>query len=275
MKLCKYIILFVLLVGWSCQTQTDEEQKEEIEQGEVVDEIEDNSKPPCDEKLDTTSDSNDCDLYFYTSTRSWEKKPTYFCGKFQREYLCERLSFNRLLVGFYVEVDNAEIVNFLNQTKMFEPVDENDIDRDPYFESWKKNLSALLWVKTQETQTYTQLNEMIDSLKMSPLVKLAELTFYLEPGTIENPLLAAYPHYIYLQVKDKNDLSDLYAVMEETNTWINYHHADFIDGDIFAIGVDKNSKGNARQMANYFLETGKFVQARPMLEANGPTIFPQ
>ena len=270
---CGCIILFVLLVGWSCQTQTDEEQKEEIEQGEVVDEIEDISEPPCDEKWDATSDSNECDLYYYVPASIWDKGPTYFCGKFRKEYLCDILDSNWLYVGFYIEVSNAEIMDFLNQTKLFEPIDENEIYRQdfthPIYESWDIPQMSVLWIKTEDPKTYAQLNEIILSLKKSPLVRMAELSFCFYPPTCTYTTTFSYEFVV--KVRDKNDLSDLYALMEETKTWITYHDADH--AAIFSIGTDKNSKGNAMQMANYFMETGKFDSARPQTHSLGPVFI--
>jgi hypothetical protein len=71
----------------------------------------------------------------------------------------------------------------------------------------------------------------------------------------------AFSHYFIVAVKDKDDLSDLYTVAEETNTWIKGQ--DQFMPDWFILKADKNSKGNTMRMTQYFDETGKFVRTSP------------
>ena len=177
------------------------------------------------------------------------------------------------MIGFYPEANDDEIVHFLNETGLFEPVAADSIfqwDSISFFNHilWKNDPKAsMIYVKIKEPKTtYTQLKEIIRSLQMSPIVRVAEPTFC----QLNCWDVAAFAFYFFVKVKDRNDLSDLYAVMEETNTWIIAYLDDprvypvpYLDR--FLLGADKNSKGNARQMANYFLETGKFVDTSPKL----------
>ena len=91
------------------------------------------------------------------------------------------------------------------------------------------------------------------------IVAFANLGFC--SNTIECSHRAYLTCYVYVFVKDVNDLSDLYAVVQETNTRII--EQDPYMPRWFTISAGKNSKGNALQMANYFYETGKFAAAQP------------
>ena len=100
------------------------------------------------------------------------------------------------------------------------------------------------------------LKEIIHILKESSIVGNADLTFCSSPFNCS--VKVAFSDYFWIQVKDKNDLSDLYEVMQETNTLMIEEETIPEMPDWFLIRVTKNSKGNAMQMANYFYETGKF-----------------
>jgi len=54
------------------------------------------------------------------------------------------------------------------------------------------------------------------------------------------------------------DIDELYELVNNTNTWIEEEKNSYT-----VIGVNKNSQGNALQMANYFYETGIFHYTQP------------
>ena len=67
----------------------------------------------------------------------------------------------------------------------------------------------------------------------------------------------SYSNFFHVKVKNANDLSDLNRLVSETNTWIEYRN-DSPFQQWFLLGADKNSRGDALEMANYFYETGLF-----------------
>ena len=253
MRKWKYILCMFIAGCLSCQPKTDVDNLPEVE--ETVEEPIEIEEP---EDEPAGKDECDCENGLYRYTQGYG---------IIKISLCDFLANDWLVVGFYIETKNNEIVDFIEQTGLFEPVDTNKIIRwdnfsDPFWESWNMPHVALLWVNTREPKTCTQLNEIIHTLEMSPMVRVADFSFCYFPNYCSN--VSSYFMLFEVKVKDKNNLSDLNKMIKKTNTWIIKHYDDFLNGDIFMLGADKNSKGNARQMANYFNETGKFVGAMPL-----------
>ena len=79
--------------------------------------------------------------------------------------------------------------------------------------------------------------------------------------TIGELCVNSYSNIFYVQVKDTNDISDLNNTILETNTMIRGQN-QFMS-DWYSLYADKNSNGDALQMANYFYETGLFEASEP------------
>jgi hypothetical protein len=71
----------------------------------------------------------------------------------------------------------------------------------------------------------------------------------------------SYSHLFYVKVKDSADLSELNRILQETNAEIKSQ--DTYMRQWFTLSADKNSMGDALQMANYFFEPGHFMAAEP------------
>ena len=177
----------------------------------------------------------------------------YFGGEKMRQTLVN----DWLVVGFYQHTTDAEIVNFINQTGIFKPVDASDI----WYHARQEVDYHLIFVNTKEQKRCSQLKDIIILLQKFSIVAYVNLTFefYPEFGGIRYNI-GSYSHYFYVQVKDPKDLTDLYAVMRETNTWFFRPSSIYA---FFLLCCDKYSMGNAMQMSQYFYETGKFVAAEP------------
>ncbi|MDR0437746.1 MAG: BACON domain-containing protein [Bacteroidales bacterium] len=167
-----------------------------------------------------------------------------------------------LLVGFVPQADDAQIVNYINQTGLFKSVGASDIFYHANLERLP-NDSHMMFVNTKEQNTCKELKEIIRTLKKSPIVAFANITLGYEicmtPGNCTNIL--SWSKYFFVKVKDKNDLSDLYAVMQKTNTQLI--EQDPFMPDWFMLSADKKSMSNALRMSQYFHETGKFVASEP------------
>ncbi len=166
---------------------------------------------------------------------------------------------NWLFVGFHPQVQDTEIVAFLDQTGFFKPLNRR-IDR--YGEEIaeyvpvEKNYATIL-VNTKEQKTCTQLKELIREMQESSLVAYANLVFWWDEQG-----MGSFTSYFYVDVGYNNgvrkDLSDLYEVTQETNTTVISPFGGY-EGSVYHwVRVNNNSNGNAMQMANYFGETGKF-----------------
>ncbi len=70
----------------------------------------------------------------------------------------------------------------------------------------------------------------------------------------------SYSSIFYVKVKDTADPSGFNDLVSETNTWISEQNQ--LSGN-YSISTDKNSKGDALEMANYFHESGLFEYSEP------------
>jgi hypothetical protein len=215
-------MMMVLAGGISCQNQFVDTPPEEVE---------------CDCKDE---------LYYYA----------YISNGGEKAWLDDRLVNDWLLVGFERQVKNSEIVEYIEQTGLFKPVDESKILRADVNDNGY--IYNLLWVNLREQKTCSQLKEIIRKLKESPAVMMAELSFFVYPEAPKrSSAMMASGYFFYVKVKDKDNLSDLYALMQETNTRIIHPFETMPEW--FLLSTNKHSKNNALQMANYFYETGKFA----------------
>jgi len=187
-----------------------------------------------------------------------EEKPYYYCYTKQYEKVFLDHMNDWLFVGFYPHVQNAEITEYINQTGFFKPVTAVKIIR-PDWDNMHDASYSWLFVNTKSSKTCSELKEIIYSLKESSIVAQSDFVFLEHIFRIECPgLMWSNSQYISVTVKDKGDLSDLYTLMQETNTWIDEQlSASFETPTLFWVVVDSNSKGNTRKVANYFHESEK------------------
>lgn len=185
----------------------------------------------------------------------------YYSG--EKRFIDDRFLNNWLRVGFYPQATENEIMNFISETGVFEPVDAKDVV--PQYEDLNQETlcNYQVFINTKAPQTCSQLKEIIRRLEESPMVKTANLAFCLSEYNCS--VLMAYAGVIIVRVKDKNDLSDLYDVMRETKTQLDesLYDPDPFFATSFYLTVDKHSTGNALEIANYIYETGKFLWAEP------------
>ena len=200
----------------------------------------------CDKEEESQVLGCDCadELFYYVSD--------------EKLFLDDRFLNDWLLVGFESQIQDSEIVNFINQADLFKPVDASSItsharSEDDYH---------MMFVNTKKPKTCSQLKEIISTLEKSPIVAYATLSFKgISCFGFSCMDYLAFSHYFLVAVKDKDDLSDLYTVAEETNTWIK--GTDQFNPNYFILRANKNSNSNTIQILQYFNETGKFLFADP------------
>ena len=173
----------------------------------------------------------------------------------EKKYIDSLFLNNYLIVGINKQIQDADILRAIEQTGLFNPVPIDKIYHMPHDKKYN-----FLFVNTKVDKTCTQLKEIIKILEDISLVGFANLTFQ---GTFwlgfDRSDIMSYSDEFFVKVKNNTDLSDLYTITQETNTSIK---EQIMEG-WYMISADKNSKGNALQMANYFHETKKFEAAEP------------
>lgn len=206
----------------------------------------------------------DCkdELFYYSYLDI--KTGLYYSDQVKKFFFDDReLRNDCLIVGFFGHVQDAEMVDYINRTGFFKPACADDIFlRASTILGFTYEYHAM-YVELKCPQRCSKLKDIIRALEKSPMVAYASLAF--EGGETSQWELSLYTdifassYFFRVTVKDSNDLSDLYALMQETNTWI----VDHAFSPYFFIGANKNSKGNALEMANYFWKTGKFICSYP------------
>jgi len=173
-----------------------------------------------------------------------------------------------LVVGIESQVKDEEIVNFINQTGLFKPVKTSDVifgrpSQDDEIDDYPDDeYMHLIFVNTLKPKTCSQLKEIIQTLEKSSFVAYANLTFETNwHGELINMDLMSFTNEVIVKLKKLDDLPVLNSITSETNTQIKKQMRP--EAPIFIISTNKNSKGNALQMANYFHETGNFEWAEP------------
>jgi hypothetical protein len=134
----------------------------------------------------------------------------------EKQMLDSLLLNDYLIVGFDEQVQGAVMVDYIAQIGLFYPLDTSKI-----IPLAGKDYS-LFSVKTNEPKTCLQLKETICLLEQSSLVVFADHVFR---GDTCVGLASCFDAFttteeFLVRVKDTNDLSDLYTVMQETNTQI-------------------------------------------------------
>jgi len=174
-------------------------------------------------------------------------------GNSNKNFLSDQFVNNYLVIGFERHIVDEEIVVFINNSGIFNPVKSEEIyyypqNNDSYY-------YPTLLVNTKNKYTCSQFKEIITTMEESPIVAYTSFTFSNYGYDIR-----AWSNIFHLSVKDKDDLSDLYAIVQETNSLIIEQNE--FSPHRFMLVTNKFSKyKNGLQMANYFYETGKFISA--------------
>lgn len=122
-------------------------------------------------------------------------------------------------------------------------------------------------LKLSKTKDCAEITRLINEIQGNTLVAYAHYTIQTDDctnlieETIGEKCVNSYSSLFYVKVKTPNDLSDLNETILKTNTKI-IEQNEFMN-DWFSLTADKNSKGDALQMANYFYETGLFAASEP------------
>ena len=178
----------------------------------------------------------------------------HFYYTYDEKYYIDTLMQNDyLLIGFEKNYTNEEINEFLNSQTAFN--NENIIEwNDLRDYNYKLIIREFITSKS-----CVEIKDIIDELHNFEIVSFAAYTYVGEfCFGFDCTELMSYVNEFLVALNDASDIDELYKLVENTDTWIEEEKDNYI-----VIGVDKNSKGNALQMANYFYETGIFHYSHP------------
>jgi len=165
-----------------------------------------------------------------------------------------------LIIGFERQAKAEEIVEYVNKTGLFKKVDIAHISYPDSTRWLSEHYNTLLIVNIKQQKTCSQLKEIILMLEQSSIVEYAGNIFC---GETNCSTWWATGFCFYVTVNDENDLDDLYALSQETNTLIIGQNE--FDLRSFVLKANKYSTGNSLQMANFYFETGLFESTGPGL----------
>ena len=112
-----------------------------------------------------------------------------------------------------------------------------------------------------------EISWILNDLKRNSIISFAHYTTQTNDCTnliwenIGDLCVNSYSNIFYVKVKNPSDISDLNKILIDTHTRIRAQ--DRFMKDWYSIFADKNSQGDALEMANYFYETGLFAASEP------------
>jgi hypothetical protein len=173
------------------------------------------------------------------------------------------MSNHYILIGTNVSLSDNEIRNFIQSTGYFDSDYNFDINSSNIYGYEFKYMT----VKLVKSCNCGEIAWVINEVTENPIITFAHYTIQTDDctndiwETMGEECVDSYSSLFYVKVKDVNDLSDLNAVVSETNTTILQNN-QFMN-EWYTLIADKNSSGDALQMANYFYETGLFSSCDP------------
>jgi hypothetical protein len=187
----------------------------------------------------------------YIDFKYYQDKPSFF-GEMSGDYL---------LIGSDTNNIDSAIESFIESCEYFDQSYAFDIKK---YNNYKYKQIVL---KLSKTQNCSGISRIISELKKNDIVDYAHYTIQTDDCTndiwesIGEKCVDSYSSIFYVKVKDTNNLSDLNKTIRETNTIIRNQNKFM--SDWYSLIADKNSEGDALQMANYFYETGLFEVSEP------------
>lgn len=170
--------------------------------------------------------------------------------------LLGELDNDYLIVGFDDKATESQIRNFIESEKEFAP---NYIYTP---QSYKVPL------KLKQPKSCQDITAFIATLQKDSIIRFVHYTMKTDCSYTFMPILAyrcvnSYGEFFYVKVKDANDLTHLNATIKFTGTQLV--EQDRFSPQWFKLKANKNSKGDALSMANYFKESKLFERAEPVL----------
>lgn len=166
------------------------------------------------------------------------------------------LANDYILVGFKNKTAESQIRNFIESEKEFAP----NYVYTPQ--------SYIVPLKLKQIKSCQDLTAFMTTLQKDSIIEFVHYTMKTDCSSTFMPILASrcvnsYTEFFYIKVKDANDLTHLNATIKLTGTQLVEQNSS--SPQWFKLKADKNSKGDALSMANYFKESKLFENAEPII----------
>ncbi len=176
-------------------------------------------------------------------------------------YSLGEMSDDYILIGSDSSNTDNSIIDFIKS--------KDYIDQNYDFEIFKNSnyRYKYLGLRLNRTCSCSEIAWILNDVEQNPIIDYAHYTTQTDDctnliwETIGELCVNSYSNIFFVKVKDPNDISHLNKTIVETNTKIREQN-QFMN-DWYSLYADKDSKGDALQMANYFYETGLFEASEP------------
>lgn len=174
-----------------------------------------------------------------------------YCGErfyyYQNEKIYLNITNEKVTIGFNDTLSYQKMKNILNQYNFIE-----DLKQEQVFNNNKLAMPDLI-----EGLNCKELENKLNGLKKNPEISYANL--FLE--TKNKSALVGITNEFIVNLLDTNQFSELQSLAINTNTEILKQNE--FQPDVYILSANKNSDGDALEMANFFHETGKFKFSEP------------
>lgn len=192
------------------------------------------------EKVIEPSNCNFIDFYYYQDS-------TISLGPLSNDYI---------IAAFDTNATEAQIKNFIESTKEFDPAYR--------YKLYSNKIAAL---KFKQSKSCEEITAVITTLQKTPIVLFVNYAMQTNDCSnnfgypMANRCVNSYSNIFYVKVKDANDLTDLNKMIKSTRTELVKQH--LFMPQWYSLRANKSSKGDALRMANYFKESKLFEYAGP------------
>ena len=171
------------------------------------------------------------------------------------------MSGNYILIGSDSSNTDNSIKDFIKSKDYF--------DQDYDFEIHKESNYKYKYVGLKLSRTWScrEIAWILNEVKQNSIIDYAHYTTQTDDctnliwETIGDLCVNSYSNIFYVKFMDTNAISEWTNTLLETNSMIREQN-QFMS-DWYSIYADKDSKGDALEMANYFYETGLFAASEP------------
>jgi len=182
-------------------------------------------------------------LLFMLLTSITFSQQNYYYYKGEKELL--KISTDKILVQFNEDISFESKSKAISITSKIKPIEETQTHRNNF-----------VIVELIENTTKNELKQIITELNKNSKIKYAN-PYYAYKSCID----MALTNQLIVKVKETTTFSEFEELINSSKTNIGWQ--DKYDENIYIINTNKNSIGNALQIANYFFETGKFEFSEP------------
>ncbi|OFX84941.1 MAG: hypothetical protein A2W99_16180 [Bacteroidetes bacterium GWF2_33_16] len=196
----------------------------------------------CEENNISESDNNCLEKHYY-----YEQSEKISIGS--------NILQNYIFIGFDYSATNSEIYSFIEDEAT---LDSNfEVEINEYNINSKKALC-----KFTSSMNCSEIKNIIEKFYKNEIVIFASYVYDCDMlfGGVQYDYMS-YSDEFLVKVENSDNLDELNTIADQTGTIVKSEV--YMMPNWYTLSSNKNSQGNALEMANFFYETGKFKNAVP------------